>query len=229
MSQMSSEPNDTASKSAPLQPNTVQIPLHLIEVGNRLRKLKAAKVIHIADSMAAQGQLQPIIVAPRNDGHYTLLAGNYRKAAGEKLGWETIRAELREGLSDDEASLIEIDENLKRNDLSAAERAKHTHERKKIFEHIHPETKPTKKGGPGRGNRLVAKLATSLLGRTKAQNASPRIPLPRPIRANALSSVMHGVARPSALRKSRELVSILARKSMQFGNFSNSIRPRPMN
>ena len=110
MSQMSSEPNDTASKSAPLQPNTVQIPLHLIEVGNRLRKLKAAKVIHIADSMAAQGQLQPIIVAPRNDGHYTLLAGNYRKAAGEKLGWETIRAELREGLSDDEASLIEIDE-----------------------------------------------------------------------------------------------------------------------
>jgi hypothetical protein len=56
-------------------------------------------------------------------------------------------------LSAHESSLIEIDENLKRNDLTAAERAKHTHERKKIFEHIHPETKPTKKGGPGRGKQ----------------------------------------------------------------------------
>jgi ParB family chromosome partitioning protein len=156
--------DETASENAPLRPNTIQIPLRLIEVGKRLRKLKAAKVIHIADSMAAQGQLQPIIVAPRNDGHYTLLAGNYRKAAGEKLGWETIRAELREGLSDDEASLIEIDENLKRNDLSAAERAKHTHERKKIFEHIHPETKPTKKGGPGRGKQTRRQVGDESLG-----------------------------------------------------------------
>ncbi|MDQ6702686.1 MAG: hypothetical protein M3Z96_06070, partial [Pseudomonadota bacterium] len=30
---------------------------------------------------------------------------------------------------------------------------KHTHERKKIFENVHPETKPTKKGGPGRGKQ----------------------------------------------------------------------------
>jgi ParB-like nuclease domain len=153
MSQMSSERNDATSESAPLQPNTVQIPLHLIEVGNRLRKLKAAKVIHIADSMSAQGQLQAIIVTPTEDGRYALRAGNYRRAAAEILAWETIRAEVRENLSEDEATLIQIDENLARNDLTAAERAKHTHERKRIYEHIHPETKPTKKGGPGRGKQ----------------------------------------------------------------------------
>jgi hypothetical protein len=73
MSQMSSEPNDAASESAPLQPITIQIPLHLIVVGKRLRKLKAVKVIHIADSMSAQGQLQPIIVTPAEDGGYALL------------------------------------------------------------------------------------------------------------------------------------------------------------
>ena len=100
-----------------------------------------------------RGQLQAIIVTPTEDGRYALLAGNYRKAAAEKLGWETIRAEVREGLSEDEALLIEIDENLKRSDLSAAERAKHTHERKKIYERAYPETKPTKKGGPGRGKQ----------------------------------------------------------------------------
>jgi ParB family transcriptional regulator, chromosome partitioning protein len=86
MSQMSSEPNDAASESAPPQPNTVQIPLRLIEVGNRLRKLKAAQVIHIKESLAQRGQLQPIIVTPAEDGRYALLAGNYRRAAAELLG-----------------------------------------------------------------------------------------------------------------------------------------------
>ena len=56
-------------------------------------------------------------------------------------------------MSEDETLLIEIDENLARNELSPAERARHTHERKKIFEHIHPETMPTKKGGPGRAKQ----------------------------------------------------------------------------
>jgi hypothetical protein len=153
MSQMSSEPNDAATESAPLQYPTHQIPLRLIDVGKRLRQLNAAKVIHIADSMSAQGQLQAIIVTPTEDGRYALRAGNYRRAAAEILAWETIRAEVRENLSEDEATLIQIDENLARNDLTAAERAKHTHERKRIYEHIHPETKPTKKGGPGRGKQ----------------------------------------------------------------------------
>lgn len=164
MSQMSSEPNDAASESAPLQPNTIQIPLHLIEVGKRLRKLKAAKVTDIADSMSAQGQLQPIIVKPIENGHYTLLAGNCRRAAAQKIGWETIRAEVREGLSDDESLLIEIDENLKRNDLSPAERAKHTAERKKIYERNHPETMPTKKGGPGRGKQTRRQIGDESTG-----------------------------------------------------------------
>lgn len=150
---INSEPNDAASESAPLQYPTHQIPLRFIDVGKRLRRLKAAKLIHIKESLADRGQLQAIIVKPTEDGRYALLAGNYRKAAAQKIGWETIRAEVREGLSEDESLLIEIDENLKRNDLSPAERAKHTHERKKIFEHIHPETKPTKKGGPGRGKQ----------------------------------------------------------------------------
>jgi ParB family transcriptional regulator, chromosome partitioning protein len=129
--------------------------LHLIEVGQRLRKLKAAQVIHIRESMAQQGQLQPIIVEPRGDGRYNLLAGNYRKEAAEKLGWDTIRAEVREGLSTDESSFIEIDENLKRNDLTPAERAAHTAQRKEIYERLYPETK---KGATGRGRKKIRRI-----------------------------------------------------------------------
>jgi ParB family chromosome partitioning protein len=150
---MNCEPNDAASESAPLQYPTQQISLRFIDVGKRLRRLNAAKLIDFKEALADRGQLQAIIVKPTEDGRYALLAGNYRKAAAEKLGWETIRAEVREGLSEDESLLIEIDENLKRNDLSPAERAKHTAERKKIYERNHPETMPTKKGGPGRGKR----------------------------------------------------------------------------
>jgi hypothetical protein len=81
------------AKARRLNPMRRSKSLHLIEVGNRLRKLKAAKVIHIKESMAQQGQLQPIIVEPRGDGRFNLLSGNCRKEAA------------------DESSLIEIDEN----------------------------------------------------------------------------------------------------------------------
>jgi hypothetical protein len=67
-------------------------------------------------------------------------------------------------LSEDESLLVEIDENLARNDLTAAERAKHTHERKRIYERAHPETKPTKKGGPGRGKRTRRQLGDESSG-----------------------------------------------------------------
>src|ERR1700730_9124949 len=169
MSQMSTDikimnMNSAASESAPLQYPTHQIPLRFIDVGKRLRGLKAAKLTDITESLADRGLLQPIIVKPTEDGRYALLAGNYRKAAAKKLGWETIRAEVREGLSEDESLLIEIDENLKRNDLSPAERAKHTAERKKIYERNHPETKPTKKGGPGRGKQTRRQIGDESAG-----------------------------------------------------------------
>jgi ParB family transcriptional regulator, chromosome partitioning protein len=118
------------AKARRLNPMRRSKSLHLIEVGDRLRKLKAAKVIHIKESMAQQGQLQPIIVEPRGDGRFNLLPGNCRKEAA------------------DESSLIEIDENLKRNDLTPAERAAHTAQRKQIYERLYPETK---KGATGTG------------------------------------------------------------------------------
>ena len=165
---MNCEPNDAASESAPPQYPTQQIPLRFIDVGKRLRRLNAAKLIDFKEALADRGQLQAIIVKPTEDGRYALLAGNYRKAAAEKLGWETIRAELREGLSEDESLLIEIDENLKRNDLSPAERAKHTAERKKIYERNHPETMPTKKGGPGRGKQTRRQIGDESAGAHKS-------------------------------------------------------------
>ncbi len=122
----------------------------------RHRMLRPDNVDAIAESMNAQGQLQPIVVRPRPGGRgYWLIAGRHRLEAAKKLKWETIRCEIREGLDDDQAQLIEIDENLIRAELSPAERAIHTTARKALYEKLHPETKA---GGDRRGPKAAVGL-----------------------------------------------------------------------
>jgi hypothetical protein len=81
----------------------------------------------------------------REDGH--LIAGAHRLAAGKRLQWSEIRAEISDDRSADLMALMEIDENLMRADLSAAERAAHQAARKAAYEREFPETKV---GGAGR-------------------------------------------------------------------------------
>ena len=61
-------------------------------------------------------------------------------------------------LSDADRHIAEIDENLRRNDLSALERGEHTAARKAWYEAKHPEAVTvTKRGGPGRGRKTTDK------------------------------------------------------------------------
>ena len=66
--------------------------------------------------------------------------GLHRLEAARKCGHQTIRAEVYDDLGDDEAKLLQIDENLCRAELSPAERAAHLVERKRFYETLHPET-----------------------------------------------------------------------------------------
>jgi len=86
------------------------------------------------------------IIAPRairvrrRGAGYELVAGLHRLEAARKCGHQTIRAEVYDDLGDDEAKLLQIDENLCRAELSPAERAAHLVERKRLYETLHPET-----------------------------------------------------------------------------------------
>jgi hypothetical protein len=132
---------------------------------DRMRRLRPEVVNTIAESMNARGQLQPIIVRPCRDG-FILVAGWHRLEAGRKLGWETIDTCVLDGTDVDEMQIIEIDENLMRAELSTIERALHLAERKELYEKLHPETKATKAGGPGRAKgRLVANIGDELAER----------------------------------------------------------------
>ena len=141
MSQMSKEPNDAASESASPQSTVLHIALGRIKVGFRRRQINPERIADLAESMRDQGQLQPIIVVPSiaHEGCYELLAGSRRHEAALQLGWKAIRAEVLDGLDADARALVEIDENLKRDDLSKSERAAHIAARKEIYERVHPE------------------------------------------------------------------------------------------
>ena len=106
----------------------------------RLRKLRPEVVDWLVESITARSLLEPIIVRRRGAG-YELIAGHHRFEAARNCGHQTIRAEVYDSLSDDEAELIQIDENLIRANLSDAERILHVARRKELYEKLHPETK----------------------------------------------------------------------------------------
>jgi hypothetical protein len=144
-------------------PETRMIAIGGIAVAkHRLRALRQDTANALTQSMANQGQLQPIVVRPRKDGAYWLVAGLHRFEAAKKLKWKEINCIIFDGMAADEAELAEIDENLIRAELSPAERALHIGKRKELYEKVHPETR--KGGAPGRAGggkkAKTAKLAT---------------------------------------------------------------------
>ncbi len=117
------------------------IPLSSILVGDRARPVDVEHATAIAGSMVDRGLINPITVraTPAAQGGktpYTLVAGGHRLEAARMNGWEEIEAIV---VSADaaEAQLIEISENLFRNELSALDRAVFVMKFREIFEEKH--------------------------------------------------------------------------------------------
>lgn len=116
----------------------IALPLDEIDTTDRLRLVDPAHVEAIASSISLINLTQPIVVRP--DGNrYRLVAGAHRLAAVQKLGHADIDA-IIENIDDDEARLVEIDENLMRRELSALDRAIFLAERKTVYDTLYPET-----------------------------------------------------------------------------------------
>jgi ParB family chromosome partitioning protein len=88
-----------------------------------------------------------------------LIAGHHRFEAARNCGHQTIRAEVYDSLSDDEAELIQIDENLIRANLSDAERILHVARRKELYESYIPK-RSTAATGDRQGPDQVLKMRT---------------------------------------------------------------------
>ena len=103
----------------------LEIPLELIDRNpfQTRTSFDPAKLTELAQSIAATGVVQPIIVRPLTDGRYQLINGERRLLASKEAAKTTIPAIVRQ-VSDELAMEMTIVENLQRADLNPMEQAR---------------------------------------------------------------------------------------------------------
>jgi ParB family transcriptional regulator, chromosome partitioning protein len=87
------------------------------------RRFEPDATAGLAESIRRQGLLQPVVVRPRPDGGYELIAGERRWRAAREAGIETLPALVREA-DDRDSLLLALVENVAREQLSAVEEAR---------------------------------------------------------------------------------------------------------
>jgi ParB family transcriptional regulator, chromosome partitioning protein len=87
------------------------------------RRFDADLLDELAQSIAARGVIQPVIVRPLTGGRYQLVAGERRWRAAQKAQVHEIPAIIRE-LDDREVMALALIENIQREDLNPVEEAR---------------------------------------------------------------------------------------------------------
>jgi ParB family chromosome partitioning protein len=82
-----------------------------------------ADLEELAESIRAQGVIQPLVVAPGTDGVYTIIAGERRWRASRRAGLESVPVVVRTVADDRELLELALVENLQRSDLNPLEEA----------------------------------------------------------------------------------------------------------
>lgn len=85
-------------------------------------RLGAEEIESLARSIKEKGLLQPIIVWPKDDDYFEVVAGNRRYTACKLLGWRKIPCHIVE-LNDKEAYEISLIENIQRRTMDPIEEA----------------------------------------------------------------------------------------------------------
>lgn len=98
----------------------------------------------LAKSIEEKGLLNPVIVRRNDDGTYSLIAGQRRFLACQRLGWETIPAIIRDITDDTDATIISLIENVHRADMDPIDK---TRAYQKIYEKYGDYNKVAKETG----------------------------------------------------------------------------------
>ena len=99
-----------------------QIPVEFLQRGEYQprREFNSESLQELADSIASQGLIQPIVVREIAQNKYEIIAGERRWRAAQLAGLDTVPAMLRE-ISDQATIAIALIENIQREDLNAIE------------------------------------------------------------------------------------------------------------
>ncbi|WP_437879875.1 ParB/RepB/Spo0J family partition protein [Pseudomonas sp. LRF_L74] len=101
-----------------------QLPLELVQRGKYQprRDMDPTALEELANSIKAQGVMQPIVVRPIGGGRFEIIAGERRWRASQLAGLDKIPAMVRE-VPDDAAIAMALIENIQREDLNPIEEA----------------------------------------------------------------------------------------------------------
>lgn len=100
-----------------------------VKVGQRVRD-EYGDMEALAESIKDHGLLHPIVV----DSDYNLIAGCRRLLACERIGLTEIEAKVLEDISEKELRVLELEENIRRKDLTELEKSKNLVELAEIKE-----------------------------------------------------------------------------------------------
>ncbi|QKE65160.1 ParB/RepB/Spo0J family partition protein [Aquipseudomonas campi] len=100
------------------------LPLDLVQRGKYQprRDMDPGALEELANSIRAQGVMQPIVVRPIGGGRFEIIAGERRWRASQQAGLEKIPAMVRE-VTDEAAIAMALIENIQREDLNPIEEA----------------------------------------------------------------------------------------------------------
>jgi ParB family chromosome partitioning protein len=102
-----------------------RLPVGAIEPNRRQPRMRFDEeaIAALAESVRAQGVVQPVVVRPLGEGRWELVAGERRWRAARRAGLATVPALVRE-TDERESLLLALVENVAREDLSAVEEAR---------------------------------------------------------------------------------------------------------
>jgi len=107
------------------QPELAHLPVETIHANPRQprKRFDHEAASALAESVRAQGLVQPVVVRPRPAGGWELIAGERRWRAAREAGIPTVPALVREA-DDRDSLLLGLVENVAREELSAVEEAR---------------------------------------------------------------------------------------------------------
>ena len=122
------ETKPVEAKASPETANTEKslssLPIDLIQRGRYQprRNFDQDKLQELADSISAQGVIQPIVVRPIENGRYEIIAGERRWRASQLASLQEIPVVIHE-VDDQAAMAMALIENIQRDDLNPLEEA----------------------------------------------------------------------------------------------------------
>ncbi|MCP5178270.1 MAG: ParB/RepB/Spo0J family partition protein, partial [Moraxellaceae bacterium] len=102
----------------------LNLPLEQLQRGRYQprRDMNPVALQELADSIKAQGVMQPIVVRSIGEDSYEIVAGERRWRAAQMAGLDSIPAIIRQ-INDDTAMAMALIENIQREDLNPMEQA----------------------------------------------------------------------------------------------------------